>query len=48
MEAITVELLSKKTEYKEIIDHFKQWKTWQKHYFFCHYTKTLHINILGV
>lgn len=45
---ITVEILSKRTEYQEIINHFKKWNTWQQHYFFCHYTQILDIKILEI
>ena len=48
MGEITVEVLSKRTEYQEIIDHFKKWNTWQQHYFFCQYTKILDIKLLEI
>lgn len=46
MSTLTVESLAKQTEYKEIIDHFKKWRRWQRHYFFCQYTSSLEVKIL--
>ena len=45
---ITIEVLSKRTEYQEMIDNFKKWNTWQQHYFFCRYTKILDIKLLEI
>ena len=48
MAEMTVELLSKQTEYKEIIDHFKRWNKWQQHYFLCQYTLSFDTHILEI
>ena len=48
MGEVTVEVLSKRTEYQEIIEHFKKWNSWQQHYFFCRYTEILDIKLLEI